>query len=413
MRTIYTRTATGRISRADTEYSYGDVDYAYDYAGRLLSATNFSGQPGYTQTFGYDKAGRMRSNSRVGTYNYANTGPQHAPTSITGGPIFTYDANGNMLTGLDGKVMTYDGENRPLSVTKARHTTLYAYGADGTPDRRRSSRLRHREREPDGLLRAGRDPRLRHAATGRDDPDLSASGDPPGQRHRELHAARRAGLGPGDAGDLTAKTTARSSAPSASRPALSTTPPPPPETKGYIGERSDADAGLQFLNARYYDPELAMFIQPDWFEVTKPGVGTNRYAYAGNDPVNRIDPNGNATTGVAAHLSSDAYNDNSDPRSPDFPSYIDRRTTEESMEYFNGGKWEDKKTGFQARSYHNNRTGEDIIVFVGSNDAKDWVKTTSRNGLRAGLASMIRRLISRDMLRKTATHPLLASRATL
>ena len=30
---------------------------------------------------------------------------------------FTYDANGNMLTGLAGKIMTYDGENRPLSVT--------------------------------------------------------------------------------------------------------------------------------------------------------------------------------------------------------------------------------------------------------------------------------------------------------
>jgi len=36
-----------------------------------------------------------------------------------------------------------------------------------------------------------------------------------------------------------------------------------------------------------------MFIQPDWFEVTKAGVGTNRYAYSGNDPVNISDPNGN------------------------------------------------------------------------------------------------------------------------
>jgi RHS repeat-associated protein len=50
------------------------------------------------------------------------------------------------------------------------------------------------------------------------------------------------------------------------------------ETKGFIGERYDADAGLQFLNARYYDPELGMFIQPDWLEVTEPGVGTNRYS---------------------------------------------------------------------------------------------------------------------------------------
>jgi len=36
-----------------------------------------------------------------------------------------------------------------------------------------------------------------------------------------------------------------------------------------------------------------MFIQPDWFEVTKAGVGTNRYAYSFNDPVNNLDPNGN------------------------------------------------------------------------------------------------------------------------
>ncbi|MFZ7091490.1 RHS repeat-associated core domain-containing protein, partial [Primorskyibacter sp. 2E233] len=65
------------------------------------------------------------------------------------------------------------------------------------------------------------------------------------------------------------------------------------EDKGWIGERYDAGVGLQYLNARYYDPELAVFIQPDWFEVTKAGVGTNRYAYSFNDPVNLRDPEGN------------------------------------------------------------------------------------------------------------------------
>jgi RHS repeat-associated protein len=64
------------------------------------------------------------------------------------------------------------------------------------------------------------------------------------------------------------------------------------ETKGFIGERFDADAGLQYLNARYYDPELGRFIQPDWFEVTAAGVGTNRYSYSANDPVNLMDPGG-------------------------------------------------------------------------------------------------------------------------
>ena len=36
-----------------------------------------------------------------------------------------------------------------------------------------------------------------------------------------------------------------------------------------------------------------MFIQPDWFDVTGPGVGTNKYAYSNNDPINKLDPNGN------------------------------------------------------------------------------------------------------------------------
>ena len=39
-----------------------------------------------------------------------------------------------------------------------------------------------------------------------------------------------------------------------------------------------------------------MFLQPDWFEVTKPGVGTNRFAYGLGDPVNLSDPEGNYAT---------------------------------------------------------------------------------------------------------------------
>ena len=64
------------------------------------------------------------------------------------------------------------------------------------------------------------------------------------------------------------------------------------ETKGFIGERFDDGSGLQYLNARYYDPRLGMFLQPDWWEVTGPGVGTNRYSYSFNDPVNGRDPGG-------------------------------------------------------------------------------------------------------------------------
>jgi len=62
--------------------------------------------------------------------------------------------------------------------------------------------------------------------------------------------------------------------------------------KSYIGERHEPETGLLYLNARYMDPVLGRFISPDDWDPTQEGVGTNRYAYAGNDPVNKADNNG-------------------------------------------------------------------------------------------------------------------------
>ncbi|MBV5264752.1 hypothetical protein J3S89_11925 [Pinisolibacter sp. B13] len=65
-----------------------------------------------------------------------------------------------------------------------------------------------------------------------------------------------------------------------------------PEAKGFTGERDDPEAGLLYLHARYYDPKLGLFVSPDTWDPLKPGVGTNRYAYADSDPVNKADRNG-------------------------------------------------------------------------------------------------------------------------
>jgi RHS repeat-associated protein len=59
----------------------------------------------------------------------------------------------------------------------------------------------------------------------------------------------------------------------------------------YLGERQDP-TGLLDLNARIYDPVLGRFLSPDWWDPTDPGVGSNRYAYALNDPINGADPSG-------------------------------------------------------------------------------------------------------------------------
>ena len=73
------------------------------------------------------------------------------------------------------------------------------------------------------------------------------------------------------------------------------TRPPPPWSRPY-----DDSPRLQYLNARYYDPALSLFTSPDWLEITEPGVGTNRYAYVGNSPLNQSDPGGNCFVCVGA-----------------------------------------------------------------------------------------------------------------
>jgi RHS repeat-associated protein len=64
------------------------------------------------------------------------------------------------------------------------------------------------------------------------------------------------------------------------------------ESRGYIGQRHDADTGISYLHARYFDPELALFVSPDPLHPVTPGVGLNGYGYALGDPVNGSDPSG-------------------------------------------------------------------------------------------------------------------------
>lgn len=54
----------------------------------------------------------------------------------------------------------------------------------------------------------------------------------------------------------------------------------------FTGEQRDADSGLYYLRARYYDPSTGRFLSRD------PLGGGNEYAYASNNPVNLVDPLG-------------------------------------------------------------------------------------------------------------------------
>ncbi len=68
-----------------------------------------------------------------------------------------------------------------------------------------------------------------------------------------------------------------------------------PLSRRYTSQVKDEDTGLYYYGARYYDPQLGSFIQPDDAipDIFKP-QGYNRYSYALDNPFKFVDRNGHA-----------------------------------------------------------------------------------------------------------------------
>ena len=149
----------GAIAMAgDTARSW---TYTYDAYGQLTLADNLGngamptgGTPsGEDRTYAYDLAGNMTQNSGLcaGATNLAYPTPclagatslhRHGPSTICGTAV-TYDANGNTLAyDSDGagpkpaRALVYDGENRPIAVTRNGLVTAFQYGPDGERTRK-------------------------------------------------------------------------------------------------------------------------------------------------------------------------------------------------------------------------------------------------------------------------------------
>jgi RHS repeat-associated protein len=64
----------------------------------------------------------------------------------------------------------------------------------------------------------------------------------------------------------------------------------------YTGHVADAATGLVYMQARYYDPMLGLFVNVDPMPVDMTnGSNFNRYWYANSNPLTLIDPDGRAT----------------------------------------------------------------------------------------------------------------------
>jgi RHS repeat-associated protein len=183
--------------------------------------------------------------------------------------------------------LIYDGENRPLAITQNGITTRFAYGADGERTAKLSSGFPTRYLGQDGDIRDG-------VLTSYLHPDVKREGLATDFLVKDHLNSNRLSLRFG--GTTTA---------------LAYGPTGQPKTPGlaikaYINERFDPETGLQYLHARYQDPSLGRFLTPDTWDPILAGVDINRYAYAGNDPINASDPEGHLTTREARDLAARA-----------------------------------------------------------------------------------------------------------
>ena len=83
---------------------------------------------------------------------------------------------------------------------------------------------------------------------------------------------------------------------------------------GFTGQRFEASVGIYDYGARWYNPDVGHFLTPDALVPDAyDSQLLNRYAYVRNNPINKIDPTGNAPIGSGGisddYLSSDPWAD--------------------------------------------------------------------------------------------------------
>jgi RHS repeat-associated protein len=256
----------------------GGRTFTYDALNRLTSASGpfGPGQSSVTQNYSYNAIGNIAGKAGV-TYTYTDALHPSAVTSRSDGPSYTYDASGNALTSA-GRTLTWDAENRLLSVTQG-GTTTFAY-------------------DPDGI-------RLRKTASGSVSryPFPGYEIDPNGVITKYVGGIAKKSTGAmlfyhhDHLGGLNAVTNA-----SGARVQLDEYEPWGQVSRAegnvdpshrFTGKELDPETGLYYYGGRYYDAALGRFVSAD---PVVPAAGNpqalNRYSYVINNPANLIDPSG-------------------------------------------------------------------------------------------------------------------------
>ncbi len=276
----------------------------HDSAKRLTKAwTRVDGNCGNTSSDGsgfepfevaysYNGLGNITRATGTGTVNgnYSYSSGHVNAASAAGGSTYSYDAAGNRTKAVVGGKATdsrYDVQNRLISTSGAA-TSQNLYRASGERARRMvngSSSWYYR----DGFeLDSGSGGTVSMSVAGM---LVAARG-----ADRELWSQAADHLGtPSVSVSWSGNVETRRNTPFGGlRSGLSSVAGGPSDLS-FTGQRDDVGTGLMYFGARFYDPVLGQFTQPDSLSVD----GLNRYAYVRNSPLSLVDPSGLCAEEVA------------------------------------------------------------------------------------------------------------------
>jgi RHS repeat-associated protein len=281
---VYTMDAAGNRTSRTLLPSGTDTNYAYDDLYQLITAIQDSST---VENYTYDEVGNRLSSIEVSTCDY------NSSNELTWKPdtVCTYDNNGNLLSKGDAGGTTsyaWDPENRLTGVTLSGSGEIVSFQYDPFGRRIYKSSLSGttifvydgitviEEVSADGSLAA-----LYTHALGIDEPLTML-------RDNTMSYYLADGLG-----SVTSLTDAKGNIASTYRydsfGNLTASTGSISNPFRYTGRVLDAETGLYFYRARYYDPSIGRFLSEDPIRF---GGGINFYRYVQNNPINLIDPLG-------------------------------------------------------------------------------------------------------------------------
>jgi RHS repeat-associated protein len=295
--------------RIDVKQNNLTERFTYDALDRLTGST-LNGAADLA--LGLNAAGNITSkvgigtdvNSDIGAYTYHPV-KRHAVTSTSNGWTFTYDANGNMLSGR-GSAIAWYSYNLPRTITKGSLTSQFFY----TPDRRYWRQDANYATGSESTIHVGGLLEKVTSASGTQYRHMIRAGSAAIIVARHSNGTSNTYYATQDSLGSTAVITNAVGALIASEnfgalgerrgsnwqgtPAASDwTSIASTTRRGFTGHTMVDNLSLIHMNGRMYDPLLGRFLSPDPFiQTLAHSQALNPYTYCWNNPLKYVDPSG-------------------------------------------------------------------------------------------------------------------------